>query len=155
LYASGKADGDGGALESHELFGAAAGFSKLHEVCLHLAIGGESGQGRVEDCGGAAIGGALDAVVNPFPFAPGAYDAGVTQVSEMARNLGLALAEDFDKVADADFAAIHEIEQAQAGGIGKRGEESREVEWLRYTWHDLNIRLDGCIMALIYLHLRI
>jgi hypothetical protein len=50
-----------------------------------------------------------------LPFAARGHDAGLAQVGKMARDLRLALAQDLDKVADADLAAGHQVEQAQAG----------------------------------------
>jgi len=49
--------------------------------------------------------------------------------------LGLALLEDLDEVADADLAAVHEIEQAEAGVVGQRREETNQVEGCRGVAH--------------------
>lgn len=45
----------------------------------------------------------------------------------MAGYLGLALLQNLHEIADTDFAAIHEIEQAQTGGVGKSGKEANQV----------------------------
>ena len=64
-----------------------------------------------------SVGRRADAVVHPFAFAARGDDTGLAQVGEMAGDFWLALSQDLDKVADADLAARHEIEQAQAGGV--------------------------------------
>jgi len=56
--------------------------------------------------------------VHPLALAAWGDDTGVAEVGEVSGYLGLALPEDFDKVADAHLAAIHEIEEAKAGGVG-------------------------------------
>ena len=66
--------------------------------------------------------GPLDAIVHPLPFTSRRNNPGTTQVSEMARDLWLALAQNFHEVAHADLPPIHQIEQAQTRAIGKRGE---------------------------------
>ena len=98
-------------------------------------VGLEGGEGCVEDGEGVGVGGRVDAVVHPFAVAAGGDDAGFAQVGEVAGDLGLGLPEDFDEVADADFAAVHEVEEAQAGGVGERGEEQGEVEGLGAARH--------------------
>lgn len=61
----------------------------------------------------------------------------------MAGNLGLALAEDGNEVADADLAPLHQVEQAQAGAVGKGGEKQRQVVALRGAFHRIHhIRVD-------------
>jgi hypothetical protein len=123
----------------------AAGFAQPREIGLHLGIGFEGRQGGIEDCGCPGVIGAFDAVVHPLAFAACVDDAGVAEVGEVPGYLGLALLEDFDEVADADFAAVHEIEQAEAGWVGESGEEANQVERFRGAAHFSNIRLDGYV----------
>jgi hypothetical protein len=42
----------------------------------------------------------------------------------VARDFGLALAENLHEITDADFAASHQVEQAQACGIGQGGKKA-------------------------------
>jgi hypothetical protein len=129
--ASGRAielGGYGRVLQGDEALGIAAGFAELCEVGLHLRVGAEGSEGRVQDGGGSGVGEAVDAVVHPLAFAAGFDDAGASQVGEVAGDFGLRLAEDLDEVADADLVAGHEVEQAEAGGVGERGEEAGRVE---------------------------
>lgn len=65
--------------------------------------------------------------MHPLPFSARGDDSGPAQVGEVPRDLGLALTEDLDEVADADFAAIHEVEQAQTRAIGEGGEERSQI----------------------------
>jgi hypothetical protein len=130
------------ALKGDEALRLAAGFAKPGEVGLHLAVGCEGLERGVEDGGGAMVQGPLNAVVHPLAVAAGADDAGVAQIGQMPRNLGLALLENFNEVADADLAAIHEIEQAEASAVGKRSEEAGQVERFGRARHFYNIRLD-------------
>lgn len=45
----------------------------------------------------------------------------------MAGNLGLALAQNLDQVADAHFATSDEIQQAQACSVDKGGKQGNEI----------------------------
>jgi len=74
--------------------------------------------------------------VHPFALAACADEARAAQVGEVARDLGLALAEHIDEITDADFAAIDEIEQAEARGIAERGEDLGEGSEMGSTGHD-------------------
>ena len=51
----------------------------------------------------------FDSVVHPLPFAPRGNNSGAPEIGEMARDFWLALPEDLDKIADTDFAAIHQV----------------------------------------------
>ena len=84
--------------------------------------------------------------MHPFPVAARVYQAGVAQVGQVARNLGLALPENFNKIADADFAAVHEIEQAETGAVGERSKEAEQVESPGDADHFYNIRLDRYVV---------
>ena len=65
--------------------------------------------------------------MHPLALAASSDDTGAAQISEMAGDLGLALAEDFDKVADADLALVHQVQQSQTSGIRESGEELGQV----------------------------
>lgn len=73
--------------------------------------------------------------MHPLALAPGHDDACLSQIGQVTRYLGLPLSEDLDKVADAHLAPIHEIEQAQPGGVRQGCEEQRQVEGFRGTFH--------------------
>jgi len=57
--------------------------------------------------------------VHPLALTPRCHDACFAQVGKMAGDLWLSLAENFNKVADADFSASHQVEQTQPGGVGQ------------------------------------
>jgi hypothetical protein len=44
----------------------------------------------------------------------------------VAGDFGLALMENLNEVTDADLAAVHKVEEAEAGGVGQRGEQRCE-----------------------------
>ncbi len=54
----------------------------------------------------------------------------------MPGDLGLALAEDLDEVADAHLPSIHEVQQPQTGAIGERRKEKCEVCVFGERLHD-------------------
>lgn len=117
--------------------GFATGAAKPGEVLLHGGVVVEGVKGGFEDGLCAGVGGSLNAIVHPLAVAAGGDDACVAEVGEVAGDLGLALAEDFDEVADADLATVHEVEQAQADGVGESCEEAGEIEGFLGTTHEL------------------
>ena len=96
-------------------------------------VSAERAEGGGEDGGSAGVRGLCEAVVDPLAFAAGGDDAGAAEVSEVAGDFGLALAEDFDEVTDADFAAGDEVEEAEACGVSECGEEGGEGCGLIHT----------------------
>lgn len=108
---------------------------KIGTVCKHLFVVAERLKNRGEQRGRRWIGGRADAVVHPFAFASGGNDASLAQVREVARDLGLALAENLDKIADTDLAASHQVEQAQTSGVSQGGKESRQRKRFGATRH--------------------
>jgi len=108
----------------------AAGSVEAGAVGLHGFFFTEDGEGFAEDLRGAGIGGDDDAVVHPLPFPAGVDDAGAAEIGEVAGDFGLALAENFDKETDANLASVHEIEETEAGAIGKGREEEGQVRVL-------------------------
>lgn len=120
--------GDRSGAEGDEAFGGAGGAFETGEVALHFEVGLEGAEGSVKDGSGAVISRMENAVVHPLALAAGADDAGVAQIGEVAGDLGLALAEDLDELADADFAVVHEVEQAEASAVGEGREEAGQVE---------------------------
>jgi hypothetical protein len=121
----------GGALESDEAVGLAAGAGEAFAIGLEFGVATDGVEDGGEDGGGDGIARADEAVVHPLPFPAGGDDAGFAEICEVAGDLGLALAEDFDEVADAELATGDEVEQAQAGGIGESGEEGDQTVGLR------------------------
>jgi hypothetical protein len=109
-----------------EFLRGAAGAIEFDQVNLHLLVRGQRGEDGGENGGGSLVGRRHDAVVHPLALAARGDNAGVAQVGQMAGDLGLAMTENFDKEADADFAAAHEVEQAQACGVGQRRKEGGE-----------------------------
>lgn len=96
---------------------------EFFQVAPHHWIVAEMANRLAKYSGGDFIGRWEEAVVHPFSLAPRGDDSGPPQVGQMARDLRLAQAKDFDKIADADFAISHQVEQAQARGIGKRAKQ--------------------------------
>jgi len=97
--------------------GCAAGPVEAGAVGLQGAIGAECGERGLEQSGGFGRGGHLEAIVHPLAFAACADEACAAQVGEVARDLGLALAQHIDEIADADLAVIDEIEQTETRGV--------------------------------------
>jgi hypothetical protein len=122
-----QADWGGGSLKGDKTLGLAAGFSQPCQIGLHLMVGFEGLQSGVQDGGCSGVIGTPDAVVHPFAFSACVDDAGVAKIGEVSRYFGLALFENFYEVADAHFAAIHQIEQTKAGRVGEGGEEANQI----------------------------
>jgi hypothetical protein len=127
---------DGCALQGYEALGLTAGVAEAGEIALHLLAGGEGFESGVEDGEGGGVVGGLDAIVHPLAFAASVDDACAAEVGEVAGDLGLGLLEDFDEVADADLAVIHEVEQTEAGGVGEGCEEEDRIEGFGGASHD-------------------
>lgn len=111
------------------------------EVLLHGGIATKGGQHFVQDHLRARTLRMVDAVVHPLPFAAGIDDARIAQIRQMPGYLRLALLQDLHEVADTDFPAVHEIQQAQTGWVRQRREQPWKIERARFL-HSLNIRLD-------------
>jgi arsenite methyltransferase len=123
-------------------------------VSLHGAISLEPIKRRSQDgrCNGVEV---PDFVVHPPPFPARIDDAGLAEVREVAGDLGLALLEDFNEIADADLAPIHEVEQAQAGRVSQCGEELGEVTGVGEAAHAHNIYVLTDTMRPAYIRLSI
>jgi hypothetical protein len=65
--------------------------------------------------------------MHPLPFAPRGHNTSLSEIRKMPRNLWLAQSQDFDQIADADFTASNEVEQAQPGGIGKSSKQRNQT----------------------------
>lgn len=76
-----------------------------------------------QDGGSHRIARSDKAVVHPAALAARRNNPGTAQVGQMARDLWLAYAQNFDEVTDADFLAGDEIEQAQTSAVSKDAEE--------------------------------
>jgi arsenite methyltransferase len=77
----------------------------------------------------------LDAVVHPLAFTPGTHNARLSQIRQMPGNLWLALLENFNEVAHADFAPGHEVQKTQARRVCKSGEELNQVKRFGASGH--------------------
>jgi len=60
-----------------------------------------------------------NSVVHPLAFPAGSNHAGATQVGKVARNLGLALGENLNEIADAHLSSVHEVEEPEPGAVGE------------------------------------
>lgn len=87
----------------------AAGAVEAGEVGLRARLAAEDGERFLKDAGGGEVAGLGDAVMHPLAFAAGFHEAGAAQIGKVAGDLGLALAQDLDEIADADFAAVHQV----------------------------------------------
>ena len=65
--------------------------------------------------------------MHPFALAPGGHNACLAEVGEVAGDLGLALAQYLNQIADAEFVACHQIEEAQACGVSQRGKQTSQL----------------------------
>lgn len=57
------------------------------------------------------------------------------QVSQVARNLGLALAQNLNEIADAHLPAVHQVQQPEPGAVTERGKQQRKVVAFRRSVH--------------------
>ena len=73
--------------------------------------------------------------MHPLALATSRDDAGVPQIGQMPGDLWLALSQDFDKVADANLAAGHQVQKAQPGVVGQCREKAGQVERFGATIH--------------------
>lgn len=105
------------ALQGRGLLRNTAGAVEARAVGLHGFFSAQNGQRFPENLRGPRIARKDDSVVHPFAIATGADDASPPEVGQVARNLGLAPAEDFDEVADADLATVHQVEEPETGGV--------------------------------------
>jgi hypothetical protein len=60
--------------------------------------------------------------MHPLALASRGNNAGTSQIGQVTRNLGLALPENLDKVANAHFSAAHQVQQPESGAIRECGE---------------------------------
>lgn len=102
-------------------------FVQSAEIRLHCSIFPEDCERFFQELRCTGIQGNHNPVVHPFPFTPSGNDACTTQISEMPGNLGLALPENLDEVADADLSAIHEVQQPKPGAVRQRSKQQRQV----------------------------
>lgn len=85
-------------------------------------------QGFMQNVRGASILRRHNPVVHPLSLTPRGNHAGTPQVGQMPRNLGLTLPEYLNEIADTEFAAVHQVEQTQAGAIRERGKEQGQIK---------------------------
>jgi hypothetical protein len=83
--------------------------------------------------------------VHPLALATGAHQAGFAEVGEVAGDFRLGLLEYLDEIADADLAIAHEVEQAEAGGIGEGGEKGREL--MAGVFREISLGWHGSIIS--------
>lgn len=57
----------------------------------------------------------------------------------MPRNLGLALAKDFDEIADTNLPAVHQVEKPHAGPVGESSEQQGQIVRFQGTVHNFVI----------------
>jgi hypothetical protein len=100
-----RLDRDGHALERDETLWFAAGASQAAQVGLHFTIRFEGNEHSIEDRNCCCIPRTFDTVVHPLSFSPGRHYACLSQICEVPRDLGLALPQYFNQIANAHLAA--------------------------------------------------
>ena len=114
-------------------------------VTLHSGVVFHPVEGAAQNAGRADVFGRDESVVHPGALTANGNNAGPAQIGEVARDFGLGLAEDLDKIADAKLVLSHEIEQAQAREVAECLEKSLNIEDHRLT-ASINIRLSRCLI---------
>jgi hypothetical protein len=66
--------------------------------------------------------------VHPFSLSARPDDSSVSQIGQVSGDLGLALLQNRDKIANAHLLTIHQVEQSETCGIGKRSKQANQVE---------------------------
>jgi len=130
---------EGRSFERGNLQRGAAGFAEARQVCLHRLLFPDNRESFAQDAGCSRMRRDNDFVVHPLTLPSRSHDAGPPQIRQMPRNLGLALSEDLDEIADANLPPIHQIEQPQAGAIGEGRKQQRQVIRLGRTNHNFII----------------
>ena len=121
--------------ENDQRLSCTAGAVEFGQVGLHPLVGAQRGQNGVKYGSGGDIREREDAVVHPLALASRRDDTCFPQIGQMPGDLRLAQAQNFDKVADADLVAGHQVQEAQPGGVGQRREETGQVERFRTATH--------------------
>lgn len=107
--------------------GGATGGHEPGPVALHLGVGVHPVPEAAQGFGRDRIRRLRDAIMDPLAFTASRDDAGSSKVSQMARNLRLALTERFDEEADANLVAANHVEKPQSRSVAKRLKEAFDV----------------------------
>ena len=121
--------------ERYEPLGSAAGAVQLRAISLHLSVGAKRIERCVKNRSHCGVSRPLNAIVHPLALAPRAHDSRPAQIRQMPRYLGLDLTQDLHKVAHANFAPVHQIQEAQPCAVRKCGKEERDVDRFRISSH--------------------
>jgi len=111
-------DRDRYALQGDEAPWFAAGSRKATQVGLHFTIRFERFEHSVEDRSRCCLLRKFNAVVHPLSFSPSCHDTCLTQVCQMPGDLGLALSQNFNQIADAHLTTANQIQQTQPRAVG-------------------------------------
>jgi len=79
--------------------------------------------------------------VHPLALAAGSDDPGVSQVSQVPRDLRLRLVENFHKIADANLLISHKVQEPEPGAVSKR---------LKEAFHAKSFSLLAITIVIIY-----
>jgi len=109
-----------------EFVGFARGRDKTVAVAAHGFPALEVSQSGAQDRGSGGLAGNKQTVVHPLTLAPSGHDSSLAEIGQVARNLGLAEAQNFDKITDANFAVADEIQDAQTGRVREGAKEQVE-----------------------------
>jgi len=124
----------GRTLQPRELRRRAAGFGKLCAVGQHGFFFFHPAKSFAQYLCCADMRRHHDPVVHPLPFPPCLDDAGASQIGQMPRNLRLWLAENFDKVANANLLIAHEVQKAKPRLVAQGLKKTLDIEGL-FTRH--------------------
>lgn len=111
------------AFEARHFARSAARSAESRQISLQVFLFPERRQRFPQNLRSARVRGDNDPVVHPFALAPRSYHTRPTEISEVPRDLRLALPENFDEIADADLATVHQIQQTKPRAIRKRREQ--------------------------------
>ena len=123
------------AIQGGDALWSAAGFAQAREVSLHRLVCREDGQGLAEDLCRSGVLWHGNLVVHPFALTTGRDDSRATQIGQMAGDFGLALGEDLNEVAHADFPAVHQVQKPETGAVGQGSKQQGEAVVLRGQAH--------------------
>ena len=114
--------------KSGEFCRTAAGSGQTRPVRLHRPLFREPGQGLAQYLSSAQTRRHDDAVVHPPAIAPRLDDSSPAKVGQVPGYFGLALLQNFDKIADANLLISHHVHQAETRIVPEGLKEPLHVE---------------------------
>ena len=102
-----------------------ASLAEARKIRLHRFLFPQNRERFPENPRRPQVGRHDDSVMHPFAIASRGYHARSPEIGEMPGNLGLALPENLDEVADADLPSVYEVQEPEARAIGERRKQQR------------------------------